>query len=218
MLANSQWLVVVCPPTSLWPPQTTSDTISLDPKNTFFTHSFKSVSDPKAAYGTVWAGRYTSVHDVFHQVLNVTAFLRDKTLPLQSSTETPPIHHICRGRRGHCPWSKIVHVEQFCFTWKLLMVMWNKNFTSQANLLHMTKLFVMWSNFVMWIYYKLFPVPNFAPHDKFTMYAVLTWFTLFRRKIHFVAIYVLLCGAKINPKILSVEQKLQIWCMRQSWP
>ena len=26
----------------------------------------------------------------------------------------------------------------------------------------------------MWINDKLFPVPNFAPHDKFTMYAVLS--------------------------------------------
>ena len=57
----------------------------------------------------------------------------------------------------------------------------------------------MWSNFVMWINYNLFPVPYFAPHDKFTMYAVLSWFTLFRCKIHFVAI-LLVCGAKIDPK------------------
>ena len=27
-----------------------------------------------------------------------------------------PIHHICRGRRGHCPWSRNFHMEQFCFT------------------------------------------------------------------------------------------------------
>ena len=33
------------------------------------------------------------------------------------------IHHICRGHGGHCPWSKNV---QFCSTWNLLMVMWNK--------------------------------------------------------------------------------------------
>ena len=105
------------------------------------------------------------------------------------------IHHICRGRRGHCPWSKIVHVEQFCFTWKLLMV----KISHHKQTCSTWKLFVMWSNLVMWIYYKLFPVPNFAQCDKFTMYAVLTWFTLFRRKIHFVAIYVLLCGAKMNP-------------------
>ena len=31
----------------------------------------------------------------------------------------PPwsIHDICRGRRGHCPWSKYFHVEQFFFAW-----------------------------------------------------------------------------------------------------
>ena len=34
----------------------------------------------------------------------------------------------------------------------------------------MTKLFVEWTNFDN---DKLFLVPNFAPHDKFTMYAVL---------------------------------------------
>ena len=65
----------------------------------------------------------------------------------------------------------------------------------------------------MWINDTFFLLPNFAPHDKFTMYAVLSWFTLFWRKIHFVAIFALLCGANINPKILSVEQKWQIWCM-----
>ena len=61
----------------------------------------------------------------------------------------------------------------------------------------MTKSFVMWSNFVMWINDKLFIVTNFAPCNKFLMnvviYTVLT-------KIHFVAIYALLCGAKVNPK------------------
>ena len=37
------------------------------------------------------------------------------------------------------------------------------------HLLHMTNSFVMWSNFVMWINNKLFLVPNFTLHDKFTM-------------------------------------------------
>ena len=41
----------------------------------------------------------------------------------------------------------------------------------------------MWSNFVMWINYNLFPVPYFAPHDKFTMYAVLSLFVLFWHNI-----------------------------------
>ena len=52
-----------------------------------------------------------------------------------------------------------------------------------------------------------------APHDKFTMYAVLSWFTLLWRKINFVVIYALLCGTKINQKILSVEEKLKISCL-----
>ena len=52
-----------------------------------------------------------------------------------------------------------------------------------------------------------------APHDNLTMYSVLLQFTLFWRNIHFVAFYPRLCGAKIYPKILSVEQKLQISCM-----
>ena len=92
------------------------------------------------------------------------------------------------------------HVEQNCFPW-------------QSILLHMTKLLVMWSNFGMWINDKLLLMPNFDPRDKFTMYAVLSWFTLFWCKIHFVAIYALLCGAKNNQQILSVEHKWQIWCM-----
>jgi hypothetical protein len=61
----------------------------------------------------------------------------------QKTHEQMHIHHICRGRCGHCPWSKKFHVEQFCSTGKLLMVMWNNI------LLHMTKLFVVWSNFVI---------------------------------------------------------------------
>ena len=89
-----------------------------------------------------------------------------------------------------------------------------------TKLLHMTSYLAPHDTIVchveklqMWINDTFFLLPNFAPHDKFTMYAVLSWFTLFWRKIHFVAIYALLCGANINPKILSVEQKWQIWCM-----
>ena len=47
------------------------------------------------------------------------------------------------------------------------------------------------------------PLPKPAPPYIFTMYAVLFW-----HNIHFVAFYALLCGAKINPKILSVQQKI----------
>ena len=59
------------------------------------------------------------------------------------------------------------------------------HFTWQAILPHKTKLFVLWSNFVMWINDKLLLVPNFAVRDKFKMYAVLKWFTLFWREIFF---------------------------------
>ena len=59
-------------------------------------------------------------------------------------------------------------------------------FTWQAILPHKTKLFVLWSNFVMWINDKLVLVPNFAVRDKFKMYAVLKWFTLFWREINFL--------------------------------
>ena len=41
------------------------------------------------------------------------------------------------------------------------------------------------------------------------IYAVLSWFALFWRKLDFVVS----CEAKINPTVLSVEQKLQISCM-----
>ena len=45
-----------------------------------------------------------------------------------------------------------------------------------------------------------------APHDKFTIYAALSWFTLFWHKINLVAIYAFLCGAKITQNILSVDK------------
>ena len=48
------------------------------------------------------------------------------------------IHHICRGRRGHCPWSKHFAPHDGCW--------WSYG----TKLLHMTKSFVMWSNFVKW--------------------------------------------------------------------
>ena len=69
----------------------------------------------------------------------------------------------------------------------------------------------------MWSNDKLLHIGNvekfvITPHE-FIIYAALLWFKLFWRKIHFVAIYALLCGAKFNPNILSVEQKWQISCM-----
>ena len=107
------------------------------------------------------------------------------------------IHQICRGRRGHCPWSKIVHVEQFCFTWKLLMVMWNKNFTSQANLHHMTKLFscgvilVCGSTTNCSLYHTLLHVTN--------LQCMLSW-----RDLHCF-------GAK------SILSRFTYFCVEQKW-
>ena len=51
------------------------------------------------------------------------------------------------------------------------------------------------------------PLPKPAPPNIFTMFYNFV-LQLFWHNIHFVAFYALLCGAKINPKILSVEQKL----------
>ena len=69
----------------------------------------------------------------------------------------------------------------------------------------------------MWSNDKLLHICNveqfvITPYDEFIFPAFL-WFTLFWCKIYFVAIYAILCGAKINPNILSVEQKWQISCM-----
>ena len=74
--------------------------------------------------------------------------------------------------------------RNFCSTWKMLMVMWNK--------------IVVWSNLVMWNNDNFLHISYFAPRDKFTMFAVLSWFMLFWRKIHFDAIYALLCGEKLT--------------------
>ena len=125
------------------------------------------------------------------------------------------IHHICRGRRGHCPWSKNVHVEQFCSTWNFSEVMWN-NITSHDNHSCST-----WQNHLSCgvilacgsmtncsLWQILIHLTNLQ-----CTHAVLSWFMLFWCKIYFVAIYTLLCGAKNNQQILSVEHKWQIWCM-----
>ena len=61
------------------------------------------------------------------------------------------------------------------------------------------------STFVIWI----------NSHSK--LQTVFSWFTLFWRNIGFVAIYALLCGAKMNWTFLSVEQEGQIWCMVVGW-
>ena len=93
------------------------------------------------------------------------------------------------------------HVEQNCFT-------------SQATLLYVTKLPVVWSNFVMWSNDKLLHIPNVAPCDKFTMYAVLSRFALFWHNIHFVAIYALLCEANKKTKILvhgAIMANINTW-------
>ena len=133
------------------------------------------------------------------------------------------IHHICRG---HCPWSKNVHVEQFCSTWNFSEVMWNK-ITSHDNHSCCT-----WQNYLSCgvilacgsmtncSFYQILVhvtnlqcVPFCCDLCCFDAKSILTRFTRFWRKIHFDAIYALLCGAKNNQQILSVEHKWQIWCM-----
>ena len=62
---------------------------------------------------------------------------------------------------------------------------------------------------------------SFAPHCLYhhdlrcsDAKSVFLWFTLFWRKIDFVAIYTPFCGAKITPRVLHVEQKWEISWMR----
>ena len=66
---------------------------------------------------------------------------------------------------------------------------------------------ILWSNLSLLHMTKLLHI------TKFIMYAVLSWFTLFRCNIGFEAIYVLFVWSKNYPKILSVEQKWWISCM-----
>ena len=107
------------------------------------------------------------------------------------------IHDICCKRRRHCLWSKN-YVEQFCFTWQAI--------------LHHDKIVSNVEQFGKLIHICNVELLVIAPYDKFIMYAVLSW-SLFWRKIHFVTIYALLCGAKINQKVLSGEAKWQTSCM-----
>ena len=79
--------------------------------------------------------------------------------------------------------------------------------TSNDKLLHICKV----EKLVNANHYKI------APHDEFTMCAIFLWFTMFWRNIHFVPIYSLLCGAKMNSTFSSVEQKWQIsWILSHS--
>ena len=84
--------------------------------------------------------------------------------------------------------------------WSNLMVMWNK-IASQDKQSQMTKLLVVWSSFGMWSSDKLLLIQNYVCC-----------------LVHFVAIYALLCAAQFNPKILFVEHKWQIWCLRLDSP
>ena len=121
------------------------------------------------------------------------------------------IHDICRGHRRHCLSSKYFHVEQFCSTWKFVRALWKKialheksNFATHENFaFHVEQTCPMWKAILLHIVCFIMIFSK----------SIWLWFALFWHKIDFVAIYALLCGAKINPIILSVEQKLQISCM-----
>ena len=100
--------------------------------------------------------------------------------------------------------AKLFHVEKFVCIW-------------QAILHHMTNLFVLWNSFVMWS----IGIWNgeqcvISPHDNFWC----TWqiyneccLFMFSPVLTQYLIHALFSGAKIYPKILCVEQKLQKWCM-----
>ena len=159
----------------------------------------------------VWNGkrglwiRESVWHIGFHHTWNLSRTLR-----------TLSVEQKCPCGAILLMWIKIApHDKQFCLSWQaILLVMWS-NLIMWSNLAHLDQnfstsqaiLLVMTSNFACHV--EQFVI---TPHE-FTIYAALLWFTLFWRKIHFVAIYALLCGAKFNPNILSVEQKWQISCM-----
>ena len=90
-------------------------------------------------------------------------------------------------------WSKNCHVEKNCSTWQFFVCFFEQNF-------------MIWSCCKI----KIKCVLSYCDLRCFDVKSVLSWFTLFWQRIHFVAIYALLCGAKIDPKILSVEQKWQL--------
>ena len=69
--------------------------------------------------------------------------------------------------------------------------MWSNCVTWQAILHHMTICFCNVEQFFMWSFGKLLHICNvelfaITPQEKFTMYAVLSWFTLFWRKTNFL--------------------------------
>jgi len=134
-----------------------------------------------------------------------TFWSQNEKIKSRLNTGDQHIYYICRRRRGHCPWSRNFHVEQFCLTWKQSCSTWQNS------------MYVMWISFVMWTYYKLFPVPYMLHVTNLQF--MLSWRDLrcfdanpcCRDLRTFV-------WNKIYPKILSVEQKWQIWCLDQQWP
>ena len=122
------------------------------------------------------------------------------------------IHDICRGRCRHCPWSKYFHVEQFCSTWKFLHTLWGKRSTLKQFSPHAFFAGHVEQNCPMWQAIFLHIVCIVI------IYSVLTQNPFYRDLRCFDAIYALLCGAKLNPKVLSVEQKWQISCMLLNVP
>ena len=103
-----------------------------------------------------------------------------------------------------------------CVMWSNLANWWLLHVTNLQRTLSCRDLCVMTSNFAP--YNKIdCNVEQMGDSSTWQIYnAVLSWFTLFWHKITFVAIYALLCGAKINQQILSVETKWQISCMLQT--
>ena len=81
------------------------------------------------------------------------------------------------------------HDKQFCNTWHNWL---SCEAISSCGAMTNCSISAMWSNL------SLLHMKIFTPHDEFTMYAAFLCFTLFWRKIHFVAIYALLCGAKMT--------------------
>ena len=120
---------------------------------------------------------------------------------------------ICRGRRGQCPWSKLFHVEQFYSTWQIKIAPHDKQFCTTWQLLVMKHFYHVAQQQI----YQYLQCGTIC-HDstwKFLLQwrncSALLWFSLFGCKIHYrFMIYALLCGAKIRPNILSVEQQWKI--------
>ena len=122
------------------------------------------------------------------------------------------IHHICRGRCEHCPWSKKFHVEQFCSTGKLLMVMWNKI------AFHNKQSCSTWQNcllcgVILWLQIndKLLLVKNFPACDKFTVYAFCNDLRCFDAKLILLRFSHFCVEQKINKNQFSPDASWKFW-------